>query len=89
LTTSPQQIYIKELQKNHKIRDVTGNLSAARQPTQNVWTNLAKNACNKLDRFVRCEVLTAVLLRIQVFRDVMLCHWVGGSSHIKELHCTA
>ena len=32
-------------------------------------------------RLVRCEVwvLTAVLLRIQVFWDVMLCHWVSAS----------
>jgi hypothetical protein len=27
-------------------------------------------------RVVRCEVLTAALLRIQVFWDVMLCHWI-------------
>jgi len=29
--------------------------------------------------FVRSEVLTAVLLKIQVFWDVMLCHWIFGT----------
>jgi hypothetical protein len=54
-----------------------------------VWRNLAKNACNKLDRFVRFEVLTAMLLRIQVFRDVTLRHWVSGSAQIKGWYWTA
>jgi hypothetical protein len=31
-------------------------------------------------RIMRCEVLTAVLVKIKVFRDVRLCHlaWFGG-----------
>jgi hypothetical protein len=35
----------------------------------------------------RFEVLSAVLLRIQVFRDVTLCHWVSGSQRLK--YCVA
>jgi len=29
--------------------------------------------------FVRFEVLTAVLLKIQIFWDVMLSHWMIGT----------
>jgi len=36
LNNSPQQIFIQEFWKNHKRRRVTRNLSAARQPAQNV-----------------------------------------------------
>jgi len=31
----------------------------------------------------RFEVLTAALVRIQVFSDVLLCHWMNGSHHSK------
>jgi hypothetical protein len=33
---------------------------------------------------VRFEVLTAVLLRIQVFWDVTLCHWVSCHGVAKD-----
>jgi hypothetical protein len=33
----------------------------------------------------RNETHTAIILRIQVFCDVTLCHWVSGSSLLKEL----
>jgi hypothetical protein len=36
---------------------------------------------------VRVEVLTAVLLRTQVFWDVMLCHWANSSHCFKGLQC--
>ena len=41
-----------------------------------------KNVCNKLNRFVRSKVLTAVLLMIQVFSGATLCHWVSDSSRL-------
>jgi hypothetical protein len=34
---------------------------------------------------VKFEIFTMVWLRIQVFQDVMLCHWVNGSGHSKGL----
>jgi hypothetical protein len=38
------------------------------------------NSCNGFFCLVQdFEVLMAVLLMIQVFWDVMLCHWVSGS----------
>jgi hypothetical protein len=33
------------------------------------------------------EVLTVVLLSIQVYRDVMLCHWVHSSPHFEGICC--
>lgn len=33
------------------------------------------------------EVLTAVLLRIHVFWDVMLCHWASGPRHSEASEC--
>jgi hypothetical protein len=37
-------------------------------------------------RFVRSEILTVVLLKIQVSWVVTLCYWVGSSQHF-ELSC--
>jgi len=34
-----------------------------------------------------CAVLTVVLVRIQVFRYIMLCYCVSCSSHLKGLYC--
>jgi len=38
-------------------------------------------------KFMRFQVLTVVLLRIQVFWDVALCCWVSGSQHLKGTWC--
>jgi hypothetical protein len=32
-------------------------------------------------KHVRFEVLILVLLNVQVFGDVMLCHWLSGSKY--------
>jgi hypothetical protein len=37
--------------------------------------------------YLRIEVLTAVLLRIQVFCDIMLRDWVGGSWYSEGFEC--
>jgi len=42
------------------------------------------NARAILQFSVRSEVLTVVLLRIWVFSDVMLCHWVSGFQYLKD-----
>jgi hypothetical protein len=36
------------------------------------------SALNTFTTVVRSEVLTQTLLKIQVFWDVMLCHWAGS-----------
>ena len=36
---------------------------------------------------MRSDVLTALLLKIQVFWDVMLCHSVSGSLHSGRVPC--
>jgi len=36
---------------------------------------------------MRFEVLTAVMLKIQVFWDVTLCHWVSGCQCSEEPYC--
>jgi hypothetical protein len=39
------------------------------------------------DRFVRSEILTKVLQRIQIFWDVILCHQVSGPWHFERFWC--
>jgi hypothetical protein len=34
---------------------------------------------------VRFEVLTVARVKIQVFRDVLLCHWMNGSHSFKDM----
>jgi hypothetical protein len=41
---------------------------------------------NKNDS-VRFGVLTAMLVKIQVFWDLILCHWIGRSKCFKESKC--
>ena len=37
--------------------------------------------------FMRFEIFIAVLLRIQVFLDMTLCHWAWGSWHFDKMLC--
>jgi len=36
----------------------------------------------------RFEVITAAMVRIQVFSDVLLYHWMNGSHHLKVISGT-
>ena len=36
---------------------------------------------------MRSEILTVVLLKIQVSRVVILCCWVGSSQHFEQMQC--
>jgi len=36
---------------------------------------------------MRSEVLTEMSLRMQVFQDVTMCHWMGGSWYFEGMMC--
>jgi len=50
-------------------------------------TNVVRRGCNLIPyktQCVRFEVLTVVLLKVQVFSDVTLCYWASGLDCFKD-----
>jgi hypothetical protein len=82
-------LYLPAWIDRNKTKDISHNIQSQRQNLK-PGPPITKQECHKeITPFettpwkttmeTRFEVLTVVWLRIQVFQDVMLCHWASGS----------